>query len=74
MARHNMNTMMTTSEMVLALLAVPFQRLGEALARHGARSARAQWLAQLNATSDAELAAKGLTRAQAAQMMLRSQF
>lgn len=73
MAYHDMNRMMSTSEMVLALVASPFQKLGAALSRMGYKTARAQWLAQVNAMSDAELAQRGLTRAEAVQLMLRAQ-
>ena len=73
MAYHDMNRMMTTGEMILALVALPFQKLGAALSRLGHRTARGRWLAQVNAMSDADLARRGLTRAEAVQLMLRAQ-
>lgn len=74
MAHYDMNRMMTTREMIFALIALPFKKLASTFSLRGYRTARLMWLDQLNATSDAELAKRGLSRAEATQVMLRSQF
>jgi len=74
MAYHDMNTMMTTREMVLALMAKPFIALGEFLSHGSYETSRMGPLASLQKLSDADLAKRGLTRAQAVQLALRSQF
>lgn len=74
MAYHDMNTMMTTREMVLALLAKPFVALGEYLSLRSYQTARMGSLQALQNLSDDDLAKRGLTRAQAVQLALRSQF
>lgn len=74
MARHDMNTMMTTGEMVAALAAMPFKAVFDAIVRSADRSSRMTALNQINAMSDADLAARGLTRTDATQMVMRSPF
>jgi hypothetical protein len=74
MSTYNMNTMMTNREMALAVVALPFYAIARSLRNIGQNSSRVQRLNELNAMSDAELAAQDLTRAQAAQQILRSHF
>jgi len=74
MAYNDMNTMMTNREMALALIARPFQLIGHYLSKQTYQTARMTTLTSLQQLTDADLAARGLTRAQAVQMALRSQF
>lgn len=74
MSDHNMNTMMTNREMALAVVALPFQAIARFIREMGQKTSRMEPLSELHALSDADLAARGVTRAQAAQLMLRSQF
>lgn len=74
MSDHNMNTMMTNREMALAVLALPFQALAGLFRKMGRSTSRIADLAALQSISDDELAARGMTRAEAVQRVLRSQF
>lgn len=74
MSKYNMNTMMTNREIALAVIALPFQAIARFFGEMGRASSRTSPLADLHAMSDVELAARGTNRAQAAQLMLRSQF
>ena len=58
--------------MVAAFLALPFKAVVNFFS--GIQSARMEQLDTLNAMSDDDLAARGLTRAQAVQAILRSGF
>lgn len=76
MAHHDMNTLMSTPEMVLALISKPFRRIGATLEHWIENNALAQ--ARMNAAnevarmSDEELEARGVSRAFAIQLALRS--
>lgn len=72
MSTYNMNTMMTTREMIGSFLALPFQAVVKFFTT--IQSSRMEQLDALNAMSDEDLAARGLTRAQAAQAILRCGF
>lgn len=72
MSTYNMNTMITTREMVVSFLALPFQAIAKFFTK--LQSARMEQLDVLNAMSDEDLAARGLTRAQAVQAILRCGF
>lgn len=74
MSDHNMNTMMTNGEMALAVLALPFQAMGRFFRDFGQNTSRMASLAELQKVSDAQLAKRGLTRAEAVQRVLRSQL
>lgn len=72
MATHTMNTMMTTSQMVGALVMKPLQSFFNALVHIGERSVHARLVTELSAMSDEELAARGTTRADMVQKIFRS--
>lgn len=72
MSTYNMNTMITTREMVASFLALPFQAIAKFFTN--LQSSRMEQLDALNAMSDEDLAARGLTRAQAVQAILRCGF
>jgi uncharacterized protein YjiS (DUF1127 family) len=72
MTTYNMNTMITTREVVGSFLALPFQAVVKFFAN--IQSSRMMKLDALNAMSDEDLAERGMSRAQAAQAILRSGF
>jgi uncharacterized protein YjiS (DUF1127 family) len=74
MTTYNMNTMMTNREMAAAVVVLPFQAVKRFFVDLMMNTARARQLAALNELSDADLEARGVTRAEAAQLILRSQF
>lgn len=74
MSDYNMNSMMTNREMALAVIALPFQAAGRFLRSMLVQTSRMTSLNALHQMSDAELTERGLTRPQAAMLILRSQF
>ncbi|MBB5723161.1 uncharacterized protein YjiS (DUF1127 family) [Loktanella ponticola] len=72
MSTYNMNTMMTNREMALAFVRVPFQAVKDVFVAFAHAVSRAEQLETLNEMSDEDLAARGMTRAEAAQAILRS--
>lgn len=70
MATYNMNSMMTNREMALAVLALPVRALGRAWRAITSPSARVHQLDALRDVSDSELAARGMTRAEAVNKVL----
>ncbi|MFT4915545.1 MAG: hypothetical protein ACI9ND_002261 [Yoonia sp.] len=74
MSTYNMNSMMTNREMAIAVLALPFRAIASFLRSMASNTSRMRQLDDLQALSDAELAKRGLTRAQAALQMLRNPF
>ncbi len=72
MSTYNMNTMMTNREMAMAVVRVPFQAVKDAFLGFTHAVSRAEQLETLNEMSDEDLAARGMTRAEAAQAVLRS--
>jgi len=67
-----MNTMMTNREMGFALLRAPFQAMKNMFASMAQTISRAEQLDALNNMSDDDLAARGISRADAAQTILRN--
>ena len=74
MSTYNMNSMMTNREMAIAVLALPFRAIASFFRGMASNTSRMHQLDGLQALSDAELAKRGLTRAQAALQMLRNPF
>lgn len=76
MAHHDMNTLMSTPEMVLELVAKPFRTLGVTLERwfenNALASARMKAANEVAQMSDEELNDLGMSRAYAVQVALRS--
>jgi hypothetical protein len=60
----------STREIFVELLATPFRAFGNAMIAMVERNPRAIAIARLNEISDEELAAKGLTRADAVRQIL----
>ncbi len=75
MAHHDMNTMMSTPEMVWELIAKPFRRLGTALAKFVENNAlaksRMEAALDVAQMTDEELEERGMSRAYAIQVALR---
>lgn len=76
MAHHEMNTLMSTPEMVLELAAKPFRILGSTLGRwfenNALASGRMEAANKIAQMSDEELEELGMSRAFAVQVALRS--
>ena len=76
MAHHDMNTLMSTPEMVAELFAKPFRAIGATLERwfenSALASARMQAATKVAQMSDEELDDLGMSRAYAIQVALRS--
>ena len=66
------NTLISTREMLLELLATPFRAIGSGLKGFATSTARTQTLRELAAISDEELEARGLTRAEIVTMAFRN--
>ncbi len=71
MATRSDNTLISNREMLLELLAIPFRAIGALLHNLAENNSRMQALQTLAAIPDAELRAKGLTRADAVSMTFR---
>lgn len=65
------NTLISNRELVLELLATPFRALGNLIIKMAENNSRVIALNALNAMTDEELAAKGLTRAEAVALVFR---
>lgn len=65
------NTLISNREMLLELISVAFRPFATAFHAMAANSTQMQALERIAAVSDAELQAKGLTRAQAVSMTFR---
>jgi hypothetical protein len=65
MAFHPDNTLISNREMLTELVLLPFRALGRALVRLTETNSRTQSLRAVAAITDAQLAARGLTRAEA---------
>jgi uncharacterized protein YjiS (DUF1127 family) len=74
MSTYNMNSMMTNREMAVAVIALPFRAIASFLRGMAGNTSRMRQVDDLHAISDAELANRGLTRAQAALQILRNPF
>ncbi len=76
MAHHEMNTLMSTPEMVLTLIAKPFRRFGTTLGHwienNALAQARMKAATEVAQMTDEELEARGMSRAFAIQLALRS--
>ena len=74
MAHHEMNTLMTTPEMIWELVAKPIRiaaaSVGNALVAMAENSSQMQAARRIAEMSDEELAALGVTRAEAVQRAL----
>lgn len=66
--------LITNFEILTELAATPFRALGNALIRSAERNPRYLAVQKINALSDAELAALGLTRAEAVRRTLGAYF
>ena len=64
------NTLITNRELITELLLSPFVALADGIEKLVTRNARTQALRAVAEMSDAELAAKGLTRSEMASMVL----
>ena len=65
------NTMITTREMMVELVLAPFRAFGHLIESLAESNARVQSLRAISEMSDAELEAKGYTRADYVAMMFR---
>ena len=65
------NTLISNRELIVELLTTPFRALGNLFIKMAENNSRVTALNALNAMSDAELAAKGLTRAEAVALLFR---
>ncbi len=65
------NTLISNREMLLELLVTPFRAFGRLLHNLAENNSRTQALQAIAAISDADLRAKGLTRADAVSMVFR---
>lgn len=65
------NTLISNREMILELLSMPFRAIGTLLHNLADNSARMQAVRVIAAVPEAELRAKGLTRADAVSMAFR---
>ena len=72
MTDYNMNSMMTNREMAVAVIAAPFQALARGFRSLMLQGPRVSALNTLSQYSDAELAARGLTRSDIALQILRN--
>ena len=71
MAIHTDNTLISNRELLVALALKPFQAIGRLLTSLAENNSRTQALAAIAAIPDADLAARGLTRAEAISMTFR---
>ncbi len=71
MAFHSDNTLISNREMFIELALAPFRAIGRVLVSLAENNSRTQALQAIAAISDEELAAKGLTRADAISMTFR---
>jgi hypothetical protein len=71
MAFHSDNTLISNREMLVELALAPFRAIGRVLTNLAENNSRTQALQAIAAISDEELAARGLTRAQAISMTFR---
>ena len=65
------NTLISTRETLIELVFTPFRAFGRMIERLAENNSRTQALAAINAIPEAELRAKGLTRADAISMVFR---
>lgn len=65
------NTLISNREMLLELLVMPFRAIDKLLYNLAENSSRMQALQTIAAISEADLRAKGLTRAEAVSMTFR---
>ncbi len=65
------NTLITTREMIIELVLTPFRAFAHLVETLAESNARTQALRAISEMSDAELKAKGMTRAEAVAMMFR---
>lgn len=65
------NTLISNREMLTELVLTPFRALGRLIERLAENNSRTQAIAAVNAIPEAELRAKGLTRADAIAMVFR---
>lgn len=71
MALHPDNTLITNREMLVEVVMTPLRAIGRFMIAVAESNARTQALYAINAMSDAELEAKGLTRAEAVSQAFR---
>jgi hypothetical protein len=71
MAFQSDNTLITNREMFAELLAAPFRALGRLMIFLGDNNSRTQALQSIAALSDAQLSARGMTRADAVSQVFR---
>jgi hypothetical protein len=71
MAFHSDNTLISNREMLVELALTPFRAIGRVLINLAENNSRTQALQAIADISDADLAARGLTRAQAISMVFR---
>jgi hypothetical protein len=65
------NTLISNSEMAMELVLVPLRAFGRWMMKLGENNSRTQAIQAINAIPEAELRAKGLTRADAISMAFR---
>lgn len=65
------NTLISTREMIAELALTPFRAFGALMERLAEKNSRTMVLDAINAIPDAELRAKGMTRAEAVSMAFR---
>lgn len=65
------NTLISNREMLLELMSVPFRAIGHIFCKLAEDNSRTQAIQAINAIPEAELRAKGLTRAEAIGMVFR---
>ncbi|WP_411891098.1 DUF1127 domain-containing protein [Yoonia sp. SDW83-1] len=71
MAFQTDNTLISNREMMIELVLTPFRAIGRWFISLAENNSRTQALRQINNMTDADLAARGLTRAEAVNMMFR---
>ncbi len=71
MAIRSDNTLISNSEMAIELVMLPFRAIGNFIYKVAENNSRTQALQAINAITDEELQAKGLTRADAVSMAFR---
>jgi len=71
MAYRSDNTLITNREMLVELFLTPLRAFGAWIERVAVSNSRTQALIAINAISDEELRAKGLTRAEVVSMTFR---
>ncbi|MEO1641216.1 MAG: DUF1127 domain-containing protein [Pseudomonadota bacterium] len=65
------NTLISNREMIVELVLAPFRAFGRLIEKLAENNSRTQALAAIGAMSEEELRRKGLTRAEAIQMVFR---